>query len=329
MTCATCGNQVPADDNFCDRCGTAVSGSGDAIFLQAGPAADSAHGAGERLRAQVQPAPQEIPQWSADASSAGQSARGVDASRRAPFVLAMDERVLKTYDAVQLQTGLSRRRRGQGVLFVTDARVVFTAWVYPRGTQRESWLFQQTKLEDISGVSAHVSRRINPLLLLLSAWFCTLTVICLIAATQASVFFAGFFIFGLIAAGCIAWLISSSKRRGEVGVAIHSRENGLSPIGFGRDPRTRSLGRVGWVLLVIVFVIFPPLGIFLLIFLLIRPYTVWDVVGGDPAEDTDRLLAELGALILDLQTRGRMAYAHWGFAPPDGEAGGETDGYQR
>ena len=39
--------------------------------------------------------------------------------------------------------------------------MVFYAQVYPRGTQKASWIFQQTKLEDISGLSANVSRRIS------------------------------------------------------------------------------------------------------------------------------------------------------------------------
>ena len=325
MPCLTCGNQMPAADNFCDRCGTAVSRSDDGIFLEPGPDGEGAAGA---ARAQALSAPLEVPRWPAGAPAVGAPIAGVRAPARVPFVLAMDEHVLKAYEAVQLQTRIFRHKRGQGTLYVTDARVVFNAWVYPRGTQRESWLFQQTKLEDISGVSAHVSRRISPLLLLLSIWFSAIALVSLIAATQSSAFLAGFFIFGLIAAGCIAWLISSSKRHGDVGVAIHSRENGLSPIGFGHDPRSRSLGRASWVLLVIVFVIFPPICIFALIFFLLRPNTVWDVVDGDPAEDINRLLAELGALILDLQTRGKMAYPHWGFALPEASAGDVTAGYE-
>jgi hypothetical protein len=324
MPCLTCGNQVPPGDNFCDRCGAAVSTSDDGIFLEPGPGGE---GVGGSARAQVLSAPQEVPRWSPGTPPTGASVRGVRVPSRVPFVLAMDERVLKTYEAVQLQTRFLRRRRGQGTLYVTDARVVFNAWVYPRGTQQESWLFQQTKLEDISGLSAHVSRQISPVLLLLSIWFSVLALVSLIAATQEAAFFAAFFIFGLIAAGCIAWLISSSKRHGDVGVAIHSRENGLSPIGFGHDSRTRSLGRAGWVLLVFVCVIFPPICIFALIFFLLRPNTVWDVVNGDPAEDINQLLAELGALILDLQTRGKMAYPHWGFALPEASAGDVTVGY--
>ncbi len=327
MTCPNCGNRVPGTDNFCDRCGTAVARPDEGIFLQPGPAGaavDQEWGPG---LAQPFAAPQEIPVRSVGAPPGGPPRYDARIPGPIPFVLAMDEHVLKTYQAVQLRTRFFKSKRGEGALYVTDARVVFSALVYPRREQRESRLFQQTKLEDISGVSAHISRGVSLLALLLSTGFSVAAIVCLIAATRVPGFIAGFFIFGLIAGGCIVWLVSSAKRRGDVGVAIHSRENGLSPIAFGHDASTRSLGRGGMALVVLVCVIFPPLIIFALIFFGLRPYTVWDVVLGDPAEDTDRLISELGALILDLQTRGKLAFTHWGLAPPDAAPG--TDGYGR
>jgi hypothetical protein len=40
--------------------------------------------------------------------------------------------------------------------------------------------------------------------------------------------------------------------------------------------------------------------------------TVFDVLVSFPGQDTDNIINELGALILDLQTRGDLAYAHYG-----------------
>jgi hypothetical protein len=55
--------------------------------------------------------------------------------------------------------------------------------------------------------------------------------------------------------------------------------------------------------------------------LFLRSYSAWDVVAGDPADGAEALLHELGALIIDLQTRGTMAYPEWNIAVPDGAVG--------
>ena len=321
MTCSVCGNQVPAADKYCDRCGSAAPRADDGLLLRPDPGVRAPGDDRGPVRFQAVAPPREVPRRPTVPPAAAPPGYGARAPGRMPFVLAMDEHVLKSYEAVQLRAGLFKARRGHGSLYVTDARVVFSAWVYPRGAQRESWLFQ-TKLEDISGLSAHVLRRVSLILLILSTWFSVVALGSLIVATRIHAFLAAFLFFGLVAAGFIAWLISSSKRRGDVGVLIHSRENGLSPIGFGHESRRGALGKRGWALLVIAVVLFPPLIVFALIFFLLRPYSVWDVVDGDPAGDTSQLLAELGALILDLQTRGKLAYPHWGFALPGNDATG-------
>ena len=84
--------------------------------------------------------------------------------------------MLKDYDVVTLSTGLFKRQRGHGTLYVTDARVVFYAQVYPRGTQKASWIFQQTNLKDISGLGANVSRRLSLGLVVLTLAFALLTI---------------------------------------------------------------------------------------------------------------------------------------------------------
>jgi hypothetical protein len=219
------------------------------------------------------------------------------------FRLAHGEQVLKAYDVVTLRTGLFKRQRGHGTLYVTDARVVFYAQVYPRGTQKASWIFQQTKLEDISGLSAHVSRRI-------SLGLVVLTLICGLATlVNLFSFFPLAFLFAVLTVVFAILLVRDATRRGDVGVVINSRENDNSPIAFGHLPHQRGffdqLGRL---------LIFP-------IALFLRSYNAWDVVAGDPADDANQLLHELGALVIDLQTRGTMAYPEWNIAVPDGAVG--------
>ena len=292
MTCNMCGQPMTASDVYCGKCGAPAAATASAIVLErstqqdvlivAGPVAESVE-----LPDPVAPIPAAPP--------AVMTAAPVAAPASAPrFRLAVDEVILKTYEAVQLTPGLLRRKRGQGTLYVTDARVVFYAWVYPRGTQRESWLLQQTKLEDISGLYASVSRRISLGLLMLTIFFGLATL-----GTLVSLFLIGTFIFAILTVASMFFLLWDAARRGDVGVTISSRQIGTSPIAFGHRPRK------GFADMLIPGFIF-------------RSYSAADVLYGDPAEDADQLIHELGALILDLQTRGKMAYAHWGIADTTG-----------
>ena len=53
------------------------------------------------------------------------------------------------------------RAHGEGILYVTDSRVVFYAKAKGRGTQRGSTLIQQTNVADVTGMTAYVSRRVS------------------------------------------------------------------------------------------------------------------------------------------------------------------------
>jgi hypothetical protein len=295
MSCTNCGQPMTAADAFCGKCGAPAPAQTSGIVLErtteqdvliaTGPVAESVDLMSPGAAVMGAPAAV-IPVVTAPAAALPASAPR--------FRLAMDEAILKTYEAVQLTPGLLRRKRGQGTLYVTDARVVFYAWVYPRGTQRESWLLQQTKLEDISGLYASVSRRISMGLLMLTTFFGLATL-----GTLVTLFFLGTFIFAILTIASIFFLLWDAARRGDVGVTISSRQIGTSPIAFGHRPRK------GFADMLIPGFIF-------------RSYSAADVLYADPAEDADRLIHELGALILDLQTRGKMAYPHWGISDVTG-----------
>jgi hypothetical protein len=61
------------------------------------------------------------------------------------------------------------------------------------------------------------------------------------------------------------------------------------------------------------FLFFPALLFF-------RSRTAFDVLLGRPGEDSSAIIAELGALIMDLQTRGTLAGGYWQVGQAD-EAG--------
>jgi hypothetical protein len=308
MDCPSCGRQQDPSNKYCDFCGTPISRDEEAVspvamFEQPSPP-DT--GIAEASYTSFSGHPEaaltaERPVVSRQLSPApGPPVAG----KPLPFRLAGGERVLKQYDVVALRTFLFRRQRGDGTLYVTDARVVFYAQVYPRGAQQASWIFQQTKLEDISGLSASVSRR-------LSLGLVVLTLVCGLAtlSTLIEVLIPEAVIFAILTFAFAFVLVRDATRRGDVGVVINSRENENSPIAFGRLPRQRGFwDGIGRLLIF-------PIAIFL------RSYSASDVIAGDPGDNAGELLHELGALIIDLQTRGTMAYPEWNIAVPVGAVG--------
>ena len=301
MNCPSCGRQQDPSNRYCETCGTLMSFDDDSsdsrVMFEQPPAPDTAYRSFVGSAESPMPAPR-----AGGSHQAPRPPGAARAPRALPFRLAHGEQVLKNYDVVTLRPGLFKRQRGHGTLFVTDARVVFYAQVYPRGTQKASSIFQQTKLEDISGLSAHVSRRI-------SLGLVVLTLACGIATVVTLILFPLAVLFAILTVVFAIVLIRDASRGGDVGVVINSRENDNSPIGFGHSPRQRGfLDQFGRLL------IFP-------VALFLRSYSAWDVVAGDPADGAEALLHELGALIIDLQTRGTMAYSEWNIAVPDGAVG--------
>jgi hypothetical protein len=313
MTCTNCGQQLDPSDSFCDNCGTPVPAAAGGILLERSQPADmpaaaprmeslqftppaAEPGYGQFLPPAAEPGYGQFPPPAAEptVSQLPPPPPPQLAASQPRFRLAQDETILKTYEAVQLRTPWFKRKRGQGTLYVTDARLVFYAWVYPRGTQRASWLLQQTKLEDISGLSVYVSRRISLGLLVLTVFFGLSTI-----GTLLTLLLPFAFIFAVLTVVCAVALVRDAAKRGSVGVDINSRDDGTSPISFGHGTR---LGFIDTVMRILML----PIMIF------VHSYSAFDVVAGDPAEDADRLVHELGALILDLQTRGTLAYEHWG-----------------
>ena len=180
-------------------------------------------------------------------------------------------------------------------MFVTDSRVVFYAQARGRGTQRPSALVQQTKLEHITGLAAYVSRRLSLGLFILTL---VLGLITLGFVGIKSWLLA--IIFAALTAGGVIMLLGGAAKRGSVGVAIHSGATQASPISFGQFGEQRSaLGNLIHALLA------PWLALF-------GVFTAFDVLVGFPGQDSDQIIAELGALIFDLQTRGDLAGTHWG-----------------
>lgn len=284
VNCYNCGTATEPTQKFCESCGAKVTAEPLAPPRMAGsappsqvPSADPIPGPRPVAGPAVQP-------------SAGPPVAGPGMTLPgSPIRLGDGERVLRQYHAVQLRT----RRRGEGTLYVTDARIVFFARAQGRGAQRASSLMQQVRLEDVCGLQAFVNRRTNVLLLLFTAFMGLAALISL--ATGAILPFIVSF---LIAGTAIAAIVGGAGERGKAGVSVQARQ-AQPAMGYGDFEPHRNI----LVALLSLF-IFPLLVI-------LRAQTAFDVALGRPGQDSDLLIAELGALVLDLQTRGEMAVAYW------------------
>jgi hypothetical protein len=284
VNCYNCGAATEPAQKFCEGCGAKVSTE---------PAAPSRWPGDQPIgpRDGAAPVPSPRPMASPEVQTpAGPPVSGpAKTLKESPILMGDGERLLRTYHAVQLRT----RKRGEGTLYVTDARIVFFARAQGRGAQRASSLMQQVRLEDVCGLQAFVNRRTNVLLLVFASFMALFALISLFTGN-----ILPFIVFFLIAAAAIAAIVGGAAERGKAGVSILARQ-AQPAMGYGDfDPQRNPL-----VALMSLF-IFPLLVI-------LRAQTAFDVQIGRPGPDSDRLIEELGALILDLQTRGEMAVAYW------------------
>lgn len=210
--------------------------------------------------------------------------------------LADGERYIRKYEAVRA----GGHSGGAGTLYVTSARLIFYAKAKGKGTQRESTVVQQTRMQDITGIAAYVSYRISLGLMVLTVVFGLGLVAAL--ATKVLIWIV---IDAIVVVLCIMRLASGSSKHGSAGVIINSKSSEASPISFGNfNAQHGGLFRL--------------LGSFARIF---RAYTAFDVMLGVPGEDSDKIIEQLGAAILDIQQRGDAALERWGVGDTQGGAG--------
>jgi hypothetical protein len=211
------------------------------------------------------------------------------------IVLAEGEHVWREYAV----TRLKRRDQGTGTLYVTDSRIIFLARARADRTSRASTVIQQTKVDHVTGLSVHVSRTVNMFLAVVTAFLALVLLFTLLRGMWTS-----FIVLLALTAGAGYLLVRGVHRRGFVAVVIHSGSSQASPIEFGEENDTRSVGPVRSTLRTFIGSLLGLLG---------AP-TAFDVMYGVPAEDAERVVSELGALIIDLQTKGSLAAERWGVA---------------
>jgi hypothetical protein len=210
-----------------------------------------------------------------------------------PIVLADGERVWREYAVTQLR----RRAQGEGKLFVTDLRLIFYAVARPRaGTRRGSTLVFQTKLDSITGLATIVSRRVSAFWVFMTAILGLATLFQLLQGNTTAAL-----VLLVLAAGSGFLVYRSIQLGGSVGLEVHSVGSQPTPVAIGE---VREGAGVGFFTSARSFV-----GS-----ILGRP-TAFDVAIGIPGEDAHLVIAELGALIMDLQSKGSLAGERWGVEP--------------
>jgi hypothetical protein len=312
MNCPNCQQRLEDSSDFCDNCGFQLAaGTGrdpvTAGAAQAGetPArppvtgppglgpATAVPGAVPAARPAAEPVTRPAaprPAATATVLSGPPIPAGPLVLPDSPILLGDQERILRKYAAVQLR----KRARGEGTLYVTSSRVIFYAKVRSQGTQRGSSLIQQTNVSDITGVTAFVSRRVSLALVILTFIFGLFALGSLLFEPLLAVLWL------IVTAICVIALVRGAAKRESTGVVIYARDEGRSPINFGTFDNHR-----GWISRLTRRIGGPILAIF-------GVFTVFDVLDGYPGEHASQIIAELGALILDLQTRGDLAFDHYG-----------------
>lgn len=213
-----------------------------------------------------------------------------------PIRLGVGESIWRRYRVTQLRRSAS----GEGALYVTNVRVIFQGIAHPRGVRRGSVVMQETRVEGITGLSVHRAERVNLSLYIALIFFGIGTLLML--GTGAIPFAL---VFALIT-GAIAWRFASGGgRKGTTGVQIHSSASNATPVSLGTfGQATDNHFLRSWID-----------GPSRFLRELFGMYDALDLLIGFQGPDSDEMIAELGALIYDLQTRGDLARESWKLPP--------------
>jgi hypothetical protein len=258
--CGSCGRPVAPGATVCGSCGAEVVGGSQASGLESTvPVLVSA------------PPP---------------------ATSAPPLRFGVGESVWRTYKVTQLR----HASRGEGTLYVTNARVIFHGIARPRGMRRGSVVIQETRVEGITGLTVHRAERLSLL------WYVVLAIFglgSLVGLKSGSGILT--FVCLLTTAAAVWRLTTGSGRSGTTGLLIHSGASAATPVSLGLFGQMTGNHLLGGLLQA-------PMRFLRELFGL---YDALDLLIGFQGPDAERMVSELGALIYDLQTRGDLARDVW------------------
>lgn len=266
--CGNCGRALSPDVTVCGNCGADVPRGPQASTAR--PAAVTPDPAVASIPASAQPTVPSGP----------------------PLRLGVGESIWRDYKVTQLR----HASRGEGTLYVTNARVIFHGIARPRGVRRGSVIMQETRVEGITGLTVHRAERVNLFLYLALAFFGLGTLVQLKAGSASLTFVL------LLITAAIGWRIAvGGGRKGTTGLLIHSGSSNATPVSLGVFGQATGNHLVrGWL--------DAPARFLRELFGI---YDALDLLIGFQGPDSEAMVAELGALIYDLQTRGDLARDVW------------------
>jgi hypothetical protein len=207
-------------------------------------------------------------------------------------VLAMGETMWRSYEVTQLRSP----RQGHGRLFVTSSRLIFHAQANRRG--RPSLLVLETQIGSITGIRTYVTKRVSRILMFLGILLAIGGLVSLVSGTATGVLFL------LIGAAMIGYALSRFGRMGTVTIQVYSQQTSMSPVSFGNAWADRG----GGIVRSFIRGISGPVGILTSLF---GAQDAFDFQLGFPGPDAIQAASELGAMVIDLQSKGTLAEAHW------------------
>jgi len=204
----------------------------------------------------------------------------------------MGETVWRAYDVTQLRS----LRQGKGRLFVTSSRLIFYAQAKSRG--RPSLLIQETQIGSITGIRTYITKKVSRILMALGILFAFGGLVSLVKGSSTGV------ILLLIGAGMIAYALSRFGRMGTVTIQVYCQLASISPVSFGNAWADRG----GGIVRSFIRAISGPIGILTSLF---GAQDAFDFQWGFPGPDAIQAASEIGAMVIDVQSKGTLAEAHW------------------
>lgn len=200
------------------------------------------------------------------------------------LALAEGERVWRKYDVTKLKPSSQEAGR----LYVTGSRLIFHASVKSPG--RHSELVLENKIDAINGVRTYITNSRSWGMLIVAAALVLLGLAAL-ANNNAPIAI-------VLWAVAIIPTLAGLRHKGGVSIGVFSQQTSVGPISFGNAWDTGGLH-------------FPRLGG--------ERKDAFGLMFGIPGEHALQVASELGALILDLQTKGSLAAPYWGVKLNNGD----------
>lgn len=190
------------------------------------------------------------------------------------FVALGDNEIrIKTYHCTTI-----KKPQGEGYLTVTNKRVIFHGYgKFGGGCSR---IVSEVPIESVSGIRFYYGKGFNILFIILGVIFSFLSLYMLLSLDKTEDIFT---LIGLLIALLLACLCLRNSRKCFYNIWVYSSGASSAPIDFGNSTfSNRITGQAALMSIV-----------------------------ADVSEDTELLMKELGALILDLKTMGDHAISKW------------------